>query len=102
MHISSLLTHQSPVCLCLLGDIFLQASQPFLGSLEDIIVLAHRKAEIMLSKVGVGISVEFSGRDSSHANLMDEEPGELEITRTASNMGWEGIVSRELYRGHVD
>lgn len=102
MNISSLLTHQSPVCLCLLGDIFFQTSQAFLGSLEDVIVLAHCKAEIILSDVSVGISVEFSGRDSSYANLMDEEPAELEITRTASNMGREGIVSRELYRGHVD
>lgn len=102
MYILSLLTHNSPVYLSLLGDILLQTSQALLGSLKDIIVLAHRKAEIILSDVGVGISVEFSGRDSSYANFLDEEPAELEITRTASNMGREGIVSRELYRGHVD
>lgn len=102
MYISSLLTHNSPVCLCLLGDILLQAPQTLLGSLKNIIVLAHRKAEIILSDVGVGISVEFSGRDSSYANLLDEEPAKLEITGTASNMGREGIVSWELYRGHVD
>lgn len=101
MHISSLLTYERPIGLCLLGDILLQSPQALLGSLKNIIVLAHRKAEIILSNEGVGIRVEFSGRDSSHANLMDEEPAELEITRPASNMRRERIVGRELYRGQV-
>lgn len=86
----------------LLGNVLLQSSQALLSSLKNIIVLAHRKAEIILSDVSVGIGIEFSGRDSSHANLLDEEPAELEIPRTASNMWRERIVSRELDRGHVD
>ena len=101
MHISSFLKYERPAGLCLLGDILLQPSQALLGSLKNIIVLAHRKAKIILSNEGIGISIEFSGRDSSHANFMDEEPAELEITRPASNMRWERIVGRELYRGQV-
>lgn len=86
----------------LLRDILLQASQTLLGSLEDIVVFADRKAEIVLSNVGVGISVELRRRNGGNANLVDKEPAELEVAGAIGNVGWEGIVCWELDGGEVD
>lgn len=86
----------------LLRDILLQAPQALLGSLEDIVVFADRKAEVVLSNVGIVISVKLGGRNGSNADLVDEEPAKLEVARTTGNVGWEGIVCWKLDSGHVD
>lgn len=83
-------------------DILLQAPQALLGSLEDIVVFADCKAEVVLSNVGVVISVKLCGRNGSNADLVDEEPAKLEVARTTGNVGWEGIVRWELDSSHVD
>lgn len=85
----------------LLSDVLLETSETFLGSLENVIVLANSKAEIVLSNVSVGIGVELSRRNSGNADFLNEEPAELEVTRTVGNVGWEGVICWELDRGHV-
>ena len=101
-HLYSVLPLVLYIARDLLRDILLQASQTLLGSLEDIVVFAHRKAEIVLSNVGVGISVELRGRNGGNANLVDKEPAELEVAGAIGNVGWEGVVCWELDGGEVD
>lgn len=85
----------------LLGNVLLQAPQSLLRSLQNVVILADSKAEIVFGKAGIGVGIELGGRDGSDANLVDQEPTELEITRAASHMGWEGIVGGQLDRCHV-
>ena len=82
-------------------DILFQTTQSFLCTLKNIIILAHRKSEVVLGDVCVGVSIELRGRDRSNANLLDQEPAELEVTRAISDVRWEWVVCRELDRGHV-
>lgn len=85
----------------LLCNVLLQAAKSFLCSLQDIIVLADGEAEIVLSDVSIGISVELRWWNGSDANLVDQEPTELEVTGTTGHMGWEGVVCWQLDRCHV-
>jgi len=84
-----------------LGNELLQAPQSLLGGLENIIVLAHGEAEIVLGNVGIGLRIELGRRDAGHANFVDEEPAELKIARAAGHMRREWIIFGELHRGHV-
>lgn len=91
-----------PSFCCLVSNILLQTPQTFLGSLKHIIILADREAEIIFGNFRVVISVEFCGRNSSNANLMNEEPAELEVPRTTGNMRRERIVLGKFDSGHID
>mgnify|MGYP006873518250 CR=1 FL=1 len=51
--------------------------------------------------MGVRIGIEFRRRNGGDANLLDEEPAELEIARAAGDVWREGIVLWEFDRGHV-
>lgn len=84
-----------------LGNILLQAPESLLGGFKNVIILAHGKPQVVLSDVGIGIGVELRGWNGGHANLVDEEPAKFEIPRTISHMRREGIIDRELDRGHV-
>lgn len=84
-----------------LGYILLETPESLLGSLKNVIILAHGKAEVVLCNVGVGIGVELRRGDGSHTDLMDEEPAELEVTRAISDMRREGVISWQLDGGHV-
>jgi hypothetical protein len=51
--------------------------------------------------VGIRIGIELRRWDGGDANLVDEEPAELEIARAAGDMGREGVVLWEFDRGHI-
>jgi hypothetical protein len=85
----------------LLCNVLLQAAQPLLCSLQNIIVLADSEAEIIFSDMGIGIGVELRRWNGSDANLVNQEPTELEVTGTVGHNGWEGIVRWQLDRCHV-
>lgn len=75
-----------------LFDILLQAAESLLSSLEDVIILAHSKAKVVLTQVGICICIELGWGNSGNANLMDKEPAELEVTRTAGDVRRERII----------
>lgn len=78
-------------------NIFLQPTEPLLGQLKDIIILANRESQPILRKVRIGICKELRWRDSGHAQLADQEPRELEITRPTGHMRREVVVFRQLH-----
>lgn len=80
-----------------LGDVLLQPTQSLFRGFENIIVLAHSEAKVVLSDVGIGVRVELSRRNGSNANLVDEEPAKLEVARATSHMCWEWIIRWELH-----
>lgn len=82
-------------------DVLLQTTESLLRGLENVIVLAHSKAKVVFSDFGIRVRVKLSGRDRSHTNLMDQEPAELEVTRTVGNVLGELVVFRELDGRHV-
>ena len=82
-------------------NILLQPSQPLLRLLENIVVLADGKSEVILRDMGVLISVELRRRDSRDADLVDQEPGKFEIPRTASNVRRETVALWQLDVGEV-
>lgn len=79
-----------------LYNILLQTAQPLLGGLQNIIILAYGKPEIILRNVGIGVSVELGWRNGRNANLMNEEPAKLEVAGAACNMRREWVTFRQL------
>lgn len=66
-----------------------------------MILLANRKAHVVLGDPGVPIGVELGGRDGGDAELLDEEPGELEVAGARGHVGREGVVPGEPHARHV-
>lgn len=52
--------------------------------------------------MGIRIRVELRRRDSRDAELLDQEPGELEVARAAGDVGREVVALGELDLGEVD
>lgn len=86
----------------LLLDILLQPSQSLLGLLEYIVGLADGEPQPVLDDRGIRIGEEFSGWDGGHAELLDAEPGELEIAWPVGYVGRERVVVGKLHFGQVD
>lgn len=85
-----------------LGHVLLQPSQPCLGLLEHIIVLADGESQPILNDVGVSISEEFSWWNSGDTQFFDKEVGEFEVAGTGGNVGWKRVICGELDLCHVD
>lgn len=66
-----------------------------------MILLANRKPHVVLGDPGVPIGVELGGRDGGDAELLDEEPGELEVAGARGHVGREGVVPGEPHARHV-
>src|SRR3569833_1803534 len=71
---------------------FLQAAQPLLRRLQNIIRLANGEAEIILDNPRILVRVELRRRDGGHTQLLYHEPCKLEVPRSAGHMWREGIV----------
>lgn len=82
-------------------DILLQTAQPLLGRLQHVVVLADSEAEIVLGDVRIGVGVELGGRDGCHTDFVDQEPAQLEVTRTAGDVRREWVVLRKLHGRHI-
>ena len=83
-------------------NVLLQAPQTLLCVLQDIIILAHREPDVVLSKVRILIRVELGGRDRRDTHLLDQEPRQLEVPGSRRDVRRKGVVLRELDLGHVD
>lgn len=83
-------------------DILPQPPQPLLRLLQDFIRLADRKPQPVLDRVRVGVREELRRRDGRDAELLDAEPGQLEVARPAGDVRRERVVGGELHFGQVD
>lgn len=52
--------------------------------------------------MGVGVGVELGGRDGGHAELHDQKPAELEISRSVGDVRGEVVVGGQVDARHVD
>src|SRR3569833_1225964 len=71
---------------------FLQAAQPLLRRLQNIIRLANGEAEIILDSPRILVRVELRRREGGHTQLLYHEPCKLEVPLSAGHMWREGIV----------
>lgn len=83
-------------------DVLLEPSEPLLRLLQDLIRLADRKPQPVLDRVRVGVREELRGRDGRDAELLDAEPGQLEVARPAGDVRGERVIGGELDFGQVD
>ena len=85
--------------LLLLLNVLLQPSQPLLRLLQHLIVFAHREPQPVFDNVSIRIREELGWRDSSNPQLLDKEPAQLEVSRSAGNMRREFVVLKEVSHG---
>lgn len=51
--------------------------------------------------MGVLVGIELGRRDGGDADLLDQEPAELEVAGAAGDVGREGVAFGEFDGGHV-
>ncbi len=94
-------TRDNPFELLLSLQKLLQPPQPLLSILQHLIRLAHSKPQIVLHNRAVSVGVELARRDGGDAQLLDQEPGELEVARPLGHVRREGVVGGDLDLGEV-
>lgn len=81
--------------------VLLQPPQSLLRRLQHVVLLAHGEPDVILGDVRVGVGVELGRGDGRDADLLDHEPGELEVARPAGHVRRERVVRRQLDFRHV-
>ena len=77
-------------------DILLQPPQSLLCIFEHVVILADRKSQPVFGEMGILVREEFRRWDRSHAELLEDEPAELEIAGSRRDVGRKVVVFGEL------